>query len=52
MIPGGRRILIGVMGGGDCAPEVARLAHDLGRAIAGKGWVLLNGGRAAGARRA
>ena len=44
----GRRVLVGVMGGGECAPEVERLAFDLGRAIAGKGWALLNGGRAAG----
>ncbi|MFZ5634944.1 MAG: TIGR00725 family protein [Bacillota bacterium] len=40
---------MGVMGGGEGAsPDDCRLAHRLGRLIAGEGWVLLNGGRAAG----
>jgi uncharacterized protein (TIGR00725 family) len=43
-----RRPIIGVMGGAECTPETARLAYDVGRRIAEKGWVLLNGGRAAG----
>ena len=44
-----RRIVIGVMGGGESAPEHAvRDAYRLGELIAENGWVLLNGGRDAG----
>ncbi len=43
------RFIVGVMGGGEgVAPEVYEQAYELGRIIARKGWVLLNGGRAAG----
>ena len=43
------RIVVGVMGAGQGAtPAAMRLAEDLGRAIAARGWVLLCGGRAAG----
>lgn len=43
------RTIIGVMGGGDSAPQHAiRDAYRLGELIAGQGWVLLNGGRSAG----
>ena len=46
----GQRVvpIIGVMGGGRTSAKVAQLAYELGAAIAGKGWRLLNGGRAAG----
>ena len=55
-----RRAVIGVMGGAQVSDEVAGQARELGRLIAGRGWVLLNGGRdvgvmaasAAGAREA
>jgi hypothetical protein len=40
--------VIGVMGGGSAAPEVLRLAEELGARIAERGWILLNGGREAG----
>ncbi len=44
-----RKTVVGVMGGGaTAAPEDCRLAHSLGKLIAGEGWVLLNGGRPAG----
>ena len=44
-----RRIVVGVMGGGDGATaETCRLAGELGAAIALAGWVLLCGGRNAG----
>ncbi len=43
------RILAGVMGPGeDATPENVRTAYELGMLIAGEGWVLLTGGRAAG----
>lgn len=42
------RIIVGVMGGGDVAPEVERDAYRLGALIAKAGWVLLNGGRDSG----
>ena len=43
------RTIIGVMGGGESAPESAiRDAYRLGELIAGAGWVLLCGGRGAG----
>ncbi len=41
--------VVGVMGSGrDPGPEVLAAAEELGRLIAARGWVLLNGGRAAG----
>jgi uncharacterized protein (TIGR00725 family) len=41
--------VVGVMGSGrDPGPEVMAAAETLGRLIAARGWVLLNGGRAAG----
>ena len=43
------RTVIGVMGSGvDGDAALLSQARDLGRAIAGQGWVLLNGGRDAG----
>lgn len=42
------RTVIGVMGGGVCDEATRAHAHELGRLIAGAGWVLLNGGRDAG----
>jgi uncharacterized protein (TIGR00725 family) len=40
------KVIIGVMGPGESATEGdARLAYELGRRIAQKGWVLLTGGR-------
>jgi len=48
----GRRIVIGVMGGGAAEPEVITAAEELGRRIAQAGWVLLTGGRTAGVMRA
>lgn len=44
-----RKIVIGVMGGGEGAPAHAvREAYRLGELIAEQGWVLLNGGRNVG----
>ena len=43
-----RRPIIGVMGGGSASPEVEETAYRLGGEIARRGWILLNGGRAAG----
>lgn len=43
-----RPLIVGVMGGGTASPEDCRRAHRLGRLIAQKGWILLNGGRNAG----
>ncbi|MDJ0783765.1 MAG: TIGR00725 family protein [Desulfosarcinaceae bacterium] len=43
-----RRIIIGVMGGGSGSDESLAMARTLGRQIATRGWVLLNGGRNAG----
>jgi hypothetical protein len=41
--------VVGVMGSGrDPGPEVLAAAETLGRLIADRGWVLLNGGRACG----
>ena len=37
--------IIGVMGGAKATPKVAKMAEELGRLIAERGWVLLNGGR-------
>jgi uncharacterized protein (TIGR00725 family) len=36
------------MGGGQVSSDVEQLAQDLGRALAGEGWIVLNGGRDAG----
>ena len=41
-------IIIGVMGGGSAAADSEAQAYELGELIAREGWVLLNGGRAAG----
>ena len=43
-----KKIIVGVMGGGDASREVMDTAYELGALIAREGWVLLNGGRAAG----
>jgi uncharacterized protein (TIGR00725 family) len=43
-----RKPVVGVMGGGDVSAEVYALAERLGSLIAGRGWVLLNGGRDVG----
>jgi uncharacterized protein (TIGR00725 family) len=44
-----RRFVVGVMGAGDRARESdLALAHQLGAAIAAKGWILLSGGRNTG----
>jgi uncharacterized protein (TIGR00725 family) len=41
--------VVGVMGSGrDPGPKVLAQAEEIGRLIAGRGWVLLNGGRNAG----
>jgi uncharacterized protein (TIGR00725 family) len=42
------RTVIGVMGGGEADAATTDLAYRMGTLIAGEGWVLLNGGRAAG----
>ncbi len=42
------RTIIGVMGGGTASAEDAETARQLGRLIAERGWILLNGGRACG----
>ncbi len=43
-----RRTIIGVMGGSSADPHTEQLACELGRGIAERGWVLLNGGRPTG----
>lgn len=43
-----RRTVIGVMGGSVADERTTRNARELGRLIAGKGWILLNGGRPTG----
>ncbi len=43
-----RKPVIGVMGGSSADQRVARMATELGRLIAGHGWILLSGGRDAG----
>jgi len=40
-----RKPMIGVMGGANVSDEVVVMARELGRLIAKRGWVLLNGGR-------
>ncbi|MGE0086584.1 MAG: TIGR00725 family protein [Desulfococcaceae bacterium] len=41
-------VIVGVMGGGNVSPEEREMAYNLGKHIAGQGWILLNGGRKAG----
>ncbi len=43
-----RKAIIGVMGGARVTPAVEEQADQLGRAIAARGWILLNGGRDCG----
>jgi uncharacterized protein (TIGR00725 family) len=43
-----RRTIIGVIGGSAVDDPTFAKAYELGRLIAGKGWVLLNGGRPSG----
>ncbi len=42
------KFIVGVMGGGKADDRKMQLAYELGKQIAQKGWVLLNGGRDAG----
>lgn len=42
------RTVVGVMGGALASEQTLELARELGRLIAEKGWVLLNGGRDCG----
>jgi hypothetical protein len=44
----GKRVIIGVMGGGRAEADQEQTAFRLGQLIAAQGWVLLNGGRRAG----
>ena len=44
----GKRVIVGVMGGGSADAAQAERAYRLGQLIATEGWVLLNGGRRAG----
>ena len=43
-----KKTIIGVIGGATVSPETEAAAYRLGALIARRGWVLLNGGRAAG----
>ncbi len=43
-----RKPVVGVMGGSKATDDVYELAKELGRLIARRGWVLLNGGRNCG----
>lgn len=43
-----RQKVIGVVGSGSANTPLGTLAHELGRLIAGEGWVVLSGGRNAG----
>jgi uncharacterized protein (TIGR00725 family) len=43
-----RRIVVGVIGGTECSERTRSQAHELGRLVAERGWVLLNGARATG----
>jgi uncharacterized protein (TIGR00725 family) len=43
-----KRIVIGVMGGGNATEKDVEIAYQLGGFIAKEGWVLLNGGRPSG----
>lgn len=47
-----RKPIIGVMGGSRVGSDIYQQAYDLGKQIAAKGWILLNGGRDAGVMRA
>ncbi len=40
-----RKPVIGVMGGSEATTKVAAMAEQLGKLIAERGWILLNGGR-------
>ena len=40
-----RKPVIGVMGGSKATPKVGAMAEQLGKLIARRGWILLNGGR-------
>jgi uncharacterized protein (TIGR00725 family) len=42
------KVIVGVMGGGRATPDQLASAYHLGRLIAQRGWILLNGGRRAG----
>ncbi|MBL0716258.1 MAG: hypothetical protein JJV98_21460 [Desulfosarcina sp.] len=39
------KVIVGVMGGGSADARQTDMAYRLGRLIAARGWVLLNGGR-------
>ena len=41
-------LIVGVMGGGSVDDKEAQNAYQLGKMIADRGWILLNGGRDAG----
>lgn len=43
-----RKPVVGVMGGSKANRKVEAMARDLGRLIAERGWILLNGGRNCG----
>jgi uncharacterized protein (TIGR00725 family) len=43
-----RRAVIGIMGAGRPSEQSLEVAHQLGRLIAERGWILLTGGRPAG----
>lgn len=47
-IASNRRVVVGVMGGSRATKSVCDQAHELGRLIAARGWVLLNGGHDVG----
>jgi len=47
-MPFPKKIIIGVMGGGNASDKDRASAYHLGRLIANQGWILLNGGRACG----
>lgn len=47
-----RRTVVGVMGGTEADAATAAGARELGRLIAGQGWVLLSGGRPGGVMQA
>ncbi len=43
-----RKPVIGIMGGHRASASVIEMAHELGRLVAQRGWILLNGGRNTG----
>ncbi|MFO8085586.1 MAG: TIGR00725 family protein [Desulfobacterales bacterium] len=43
-----KTFIIGVMGGGKALPAHEKAAYNLGKLIAQRGWILLNGGRNSG----